>query len=131
MASDVVDRVLEAGHVRRHVAIRVRDGRTNAGASGQVEHDIRPRAVEGGGKRVGIGGGRLDELEPRLRLCSVQVAQLPRPGIEVVERVDRDDVPAVGEETLDKGAADESGAAGDERARHGQLGIGADRPTPL
>ena len=131
VSGDVIDRVLEADHVCRHVGVGIRDGGAHAGASGEVEDDVRPRAVEGGAQPIGVRGGRLDQLEPRVALRRDEVAHLPVTGVEIVERIDRGHVPAIGQETVDEGAADEPGAAGDERAGHGQVGMGADRPTPL
>jgi hypothetical protein len=110
------ERVLEAPDVDLDVRPRVGDRGPDAGPCGEVDDDVRPGLEDRGPDRGPVAGVRLDEPEARLGERRAEVGELARPGVEGLERVDGRDRPAVGEQPVGEGAADEPGPAGDERA---------------
>ena len=72
------------------------------------------RAIGDERLQIGVLDPRFDEAEARAGEQLAQIALLHRPRIVVGERIDADDVDAVGDETLGERRSDEPGNPGDE-----------------
>ena len=104
--------MLRREDVVAHVGLEARaPARAHSGLAGEVEHRV---AVARERLQVTAGEVDGDEVEPVPLPCALDVAQLLRAGVVVVEAVHPDHVPAVAEQRLGEVGTDESGAAGDE-----------------